>query len=187
MSKLGRPTDYSPELGKRICEALATSTNGLEAVCKPDDLPAPSTVYRWLIRYPDFKEDYVRAREAQTEAMYDEIRQITDAPLVDDNGFPLSGPAAMAEVNKRKLQIDAIKFALTKLQSKRFGERRDVDVNMKVQHQVSAEQFTQLLSAAKSAVVIEANAEEAEYEELPALPSPASDFDTLEDEDDDLG
>jgi hypothetical protein len=173
-AKMGRPTKYTAELADRICSALTTSRRGLEDLCNdPDmDLPPSSTVWAWLARHQDFQEKYLRARECQTEMLYDEMSRIASAPISVEPEY------AMAEMQRRRLAVDIMKFKLVKLQPKRFGERKDVDVNVKVSHAVSPEQFQQLLQAAAGELPPE---QFEDAEEVYALPSGTVDEDDGED------
>ena len=48
----------------RICELLAQG-HSLAAICRRKNLPAPSTIYKWLAESPGFSERYAHAREQQ--------------------------------------------------------------------------------------------------------------------------
>ena len=49
---------------ERICELLAQG-HSLAAICRRKNLPAPSTIYKWLAESPGFSERYAHAREQQ--------------------------------------------------------------------------------------------------------------------------
>lgn len=194
---MARPTDYSIELGDKICLMLSSSKATINTVADSPGMPDRSTIFRWLAKYPEFRDRYVLAREFQTELLFDDMAEISDAPfeevpvldlLGNHVGMKVDAGAAMAEMQRRKLQIDVIKFKLVKLQARRFGDNRNVDLNVKVNHAVSREQFMALLTAAKTAPKIEApEAEYTEFTEELAY-DVAADFETLtEDQDDDLG
>lgn len=162
--QVGRPTDYTKEAAVAFCDALCTSDESVALICKREGMPDRSTIYRWLNKQAEFRDLYMRARELQTEFGYDRMQAIADAPLThngraeddpDDPGKPITGPAAMAEVQRRKLLVDIEKFKLVKLQPKRFGDKSTVDVDVKVNHSVTAEQFQQLLQVAAAAPAIE--------------------------------
>lgn len=175
----GRPTGYTPELADEICGKLATGNVGLERLCDDpaNNFPAASTVWNWLNKHADFMEKYLRAREMQTELEYDNMKEVVTAPMVDGAGYPLNPQAAMAEVQRRKLEVDVMKFRLVKLQPKRFGERRDVDMNIGVKHSLTDDQFAKLLSTAAEAALPEPTddeAEEIDFEELLPAPLPAA-------------
>jgi hypothetical protein len=50
--KIGRPTDYTPEIAREISDRMVDG-NTLRAICKQDDMPDEGTVYRWIARHPD--------------------------------------------------------------------------------------------------------------------------------------
>lgn len=179
---------YDISVGTEFCAQLSLCKAGMESVCADMGL-VPRTVWRWLATNLDFWDMYTKARDFQTELLFDEISRIAYLPLthngeeVENGGLLLEGPMALAEVQRRKLIIDTLKFKLMKLQPKRFGDNRNVDVNVKVKHTVSAEQFNRLLDAAASVPLIEAP----EYEDAEeVVAGAADDFAEIED-DDDLG
>ena len=49
------------ELEERICEMLARGRSMAE-ICRRKDMPAESTVYKWLAEGGAFSERYARAR-----------------------------------------------------------------------------------------------------------------------------
>lgn len=102
---------------------------------------------------------------SQTETFYDDLLEIGDAPLVDDDGNALQGPLAMAEVQRRRVQTDNLKFILAKLQPKRFGDNMNVNMDVKVNHKLSDEQFANLLKTAAAAPQIEQPYEDAQIVE----------------------
>jgi hypothetical protein len=111
--KMGRPTDYTPELAGKICELIASSPDGLTVLCKVrDDLPNESTVYQWLAKYDDFSKSYREAKEAQGLCYSEKVmKTVWD---VDER------PEAIA---KAKLILDASKWHLSKLAPKTFGDK----------------------------------------------------------------
>jgi hypothetical protein len=109
-------TTFSEEVVCRICEAIATSSKGLKALCEArDDLPSWQTVMAWLNRYPDFQEQYARAKQRQMELLAEEILEICDAPAGDT-----------VQVQKARLQVETRKWIMSKLLPKKYGERIDV-------------------------------------------------------------
>jgi hypothetical protein len=126
----GRPSKYSEELANEICELIATSSMGLNHICKKLQI-APSSVYKWLIENPNFSEKYTRAREAQADFMAEEIIEIADDSSqdlagIDDYGNKIENREF---VNRSKLRVDARKWAASKLAPKKYGEKLDVVSN----------------------------------------------------------
>lgn len=133
MAKIGRPSKYSIELADRICKEIASQPFGLQHICDTnEDFPVTSTVYEWLIKYPDFSENYTRAREQQADLLADEIIQIADTP---QEGTKTKSTAAGVEVvigdmiEHRRLQVDARKWKASKLAPKKYGDKVDVTSN----------------------------------------------------------
>nr|DAK42175.1 MAG TPA: terminase small subunit [Caudoviricetes sp.]DAO68865.1 MAG TPA: terminase small subunit [Caudoviricetes sp.] len=117
---VGRPTTYSQETADKICELIARGMS-LRAICASADMPAGGTVHRWLAEHQDFQEQYARAREEQADGFADEIIDIADSVA------PETG-----EVAKAKLQIDARKWKAAKLAPKKYGEKLELDADMRV-------------------------------------------------------
>jgi hypothetical protein len=107
----GRPTDYTAELGARICDETATGSK-LEAICAADEMPCRQTVYRWFSRHPDFAEAYGRARRARALLRVDEIDDIVQK-VVDGDLDP----------NAARVAIDAHKWQAAKEDPRTFGEK----------------------------------------------------------------
>lgn len=114
--KLGRPTDYTKDMADKICEKISGGLS-LRAICAEPGMPARGTVYRWLIENADFQDQYTRAREKQADYFAEEIIEIAD-----------SAEAESAAVSKAKLQIDARKWAASKIAPKKYGDKQEVDV-----------------------------------------------------------
>lgn len=75
---VGRPTDYSCEAADAICGLLAEGYS-LRAICATDGAPDRSTVFRWLVAHPEFRDQYRLARELQADTLADECIEIADA------------------------------------------------------------------------------------------------------------
>jgi hypothetical protein len=129
--KVGRPTAYNEELADQLCLALATTSKGLATVCaKNPKFPNSSTVYRWVVQNEAFRTKYVRAREFQAQALFDELIVLADTPRmgvvtkVNEHGKKSRRYGDM--VDRTRLQIDARKWALSKLLPARFGDRLEL-------------------------------------------------------------
>lgn len=127
---MARPTDYSQEIADRICEAISEGMS-LRELCRSDDMPAKSTVFRWLSIHTEFSDQYARAREEQAEAMADEIVSIVDTAanpvlvdgiplMVDDKPVMYADASAIAHA---RLKMDARKWVASKLKPKKYGDK----------------------------------------------------------------
>jgi hypothetical protein len=126
----GRPSDYNQEIADKICERIACGESA-RSICRDDEMPALSTLFRWLSRNKEFSEQYARAKEEQADALEDELLNIADEvgqPLiVDGAAVMVDGKPMMvvdnAAVQHAKLRVDARKWVASKLKPKKFGDR----------------------------------------------------------------
>ena len=72
--KRGRPSEYCAEIAMTICDRLADGER-LRAICADAEMPDKATVFRWIGRHKDFRDQYAWAREAQADDILDEIRE----------------------------------------------------------------------------------------------------------------
>ena len=109
--KMGRPSDYMPEVASDICALLMTGES-LRSICKRQGMPAMSTVTLWLTKHEEFSAQYARAREVQAEVLAEDILMLADSAVEDG-----------AAVAKARLQVDARKWYASKVAPKRYGDR----------------------------------------------------------------
>lgn len=128
----GRPSTYSEEIAAKICSLIADGQS-LRSICKADNMPASSTVFLWLASHKDFSEQYARARDAQAEALAEEILEISDDGTNDwmerkgEDGESLGWQLNGEHVQRSRLRVDARKWLASKLAPKKYGERLDVE------------------------------------------------------------
>ena len=114
--KIGRPSKYSDEMAENICEKIANGRS-LRSICAEDGMPTTSTVCKWLIENKEFSEQYARARTRQADYFFEEIVEIADSVEADS-----------AAVMKARLQVDARKWAASKIAPKKYGDKTELDV-----------------------------------------------------------
>jgi hypothetical protein len=73
----GRPSSYTEDVAREICERLAAGEL-LVDICEDADMPTIRTVMNWLGRYEEFYFQYASARERQQHLETEEIRKIAD-------------------------------------------------------------------------------------------------------------
>ena len=126
----GRPSDYSEGLAAEICSRLADGRS-LRSICRDDDMPHMSTVFLWLGKYPEFSEQYARARETQADALFDEALDIADTPQLGVK--TVTKPGGVVEktegdmIEHRRLQIETRKWIAGKLRPKKYGDRTQLE------------------------------------------------------------
>ena len=135
--KIGRPTDYTKDMADKICEKIANGRS-LRSICAEDGMPPMKTIYRWLEANEEFRHQYARARDKQADYFAEEIIEIAD-----------SAEAESAAVSKAKLQIDARKWAASKIAPKKYGDKQEIDVkssdgSMRPSVRLNAEEFRKI-------------------------------------------
>lgn len=135
----GRPSSYTEETADVICERIANGES-LKAICEEEGMPDKATVFRWLSANEHFRDKYALAREAQADALFDDILSIADdgrndwmerKDAEDENmGWRENGEA----LRRSQLRIDARKWMAGKLRPKKYGEK--LDIEQKTTHEV---------------------------------------------------
>lgn len=124
-------TKFTQEVFDRICERIADGES-LRAICADEDMPNASTVCRWLAADDggDLCKQYARSREAQADAIFDEILDIADNAAndwmerngEDDVGYRVNGE----HIQRSRLRIDARRWMAGKLKPKVYGDKLDL-------------------------------------------------------------
>jgi hypothetical protein len=128
---MGRTSGYTPEIGEKICEGIA-SGKSLRRVCQEDGMPTTSMVCRWLLseKYEDFREQYARARRIQYERLADELFDIADDGSNDwmtiQRGKEEIEVANHEHINRSRLRVDTRKWFLSKVLPKIYGDKVEV-------------------------------------------------------------
>lgn len=127
---MSKKSGYTPEIGAKICELLATGKS-LRAICRENsDLPTEATVRKWVIADAEFATHYTRARDLGLDCLADEIIEIADT---QEEGVRVeTGREGTKEVREdmlghRRLKVDTRKWYLSKLAPKRYGDRLELD------------------------------------------------------------
>tara|TARA_Y100000310_G_scaffold338542_3_gene428476 strand:- start:20 stop:442 length:423 start_codon:yes stop_codon:yes gene_type:complete len=105
----GRPSDYCEETARKVCEGLESGLS-LRKVCEAPDMPSKTSVFRWLSQHEEFRDQYARAREIGAEVRFDELEE-------------LAATATPESVSVVKLQVDTRKWALSKMQPRKYGDK----------------------------------------------------------------
>lgn len=127
-NKTGRPSDYTEDIAESICLRLAEGES-LRSVCSDDGMPCKQTVLRWISRRPEFRAQYVRAKEEGAEAIAEELFDIADdgandwMEKLDKEGVCIGYQLNGEHVQRSKLRIDTRKWYLSKIMPKKYGDR----------------------------------------------------------------
>jgi hypothetical protein len=77
MAEVGRPTNYTPELGDLICAGIS-SGKSLRKICLEESMPCATSVYEWRRLHEEFTDNYARAREDAADVFAEGIIEIAD-------------------------------------------------------------------------------------------------------------
>jgi len=96
----------------------------LLAICKGEDAPSRSTVYRWAEQHEDFREKLSRARNAQAHYYFERMIEVAHDDkqdiFYDNAGEP---HIDHARIQRHRLIVDTLKFAAAKLLPKSYGDK----------------------------------------------------------------
>jgi hypothetical protein len=124
--KIGRPSKYTPELAKEICERLSDG-EPLRQICRDDHMPAWQKIYEWMVRDEELSGAIARAREQGYDAIAEDLLNIADTPLMGEtetssaNGLTITRQDMLGH---RKLQIETRLKLLAKWNPKKYGDRQ---------------------------------------------------------------
>lgn len=127
----GRPTLYTEELADEICTRLAEG-EGLKTICRSNGMPDAHTVRDWAFdeAHP-FAPRYARARDLQAEHYAELMRTVSAAPVpekTDADGNPRAD-LMRVELERRKQEVDGLKWITSRLAPKRWGDRVTQEVS----------------------------------------------------------
>lgn len=111
MAKMGRPTAYTEKLAQEICMRILEGES-LSKVCKAEDMPARSSVNKWLSENSNFSDNYVRACKIRRENRFEDLDDVVDST---------------EDVQRARLKVDVIKWQLSKEEPKKYGDKMQVD------------------------------------------------------------
>jgi hypothetical protein len=124
---MGRPSTYTEDMATAICAEISAGRS-LRSICNDDDMPEQRTVFRWLAAHASFRQQYAVAREAQADAMLEEILEIADDgksdKYLDGEGNERTDQDVIA---RSRLRVDARKWAMSKMAPKKYGDKLDLN------------------------------------------------------------
>ena len=135
-NKGGRPTKYTPEIARVICEQLSDGIP-LRQICRENaGFPAWRTVYDWMWKDAELATAIAHARDIGYDALAEECLYIADNLHMGKKKVFTSGAnddedsVTVTEedmLGHRKLQIETRLKLLAKFNPKKYGEYRAVE------------------------------------------------------------
>lgn len=112
----------SPEQFEMVCSTLETTTKGLLTICKEMQFNQQAFYNYLKIAGEPARKRYAGAKEDQCDNLAESLEDIADE--CNDKLQHLEDPRlANAIVQLYKVRIDNIKWVLSKLKAKKYGER----------------------------------------------------------------
>lgn len=122
--------DEIDKLFEHICIEIETGRS-LRSILKQDEnMPSSSTFFIWLTESDLKSKRYELATNLRTDALFDEIVEIAynteegETTKVNSKGEIETTTGDM--LGHRRLKIDALKWSLSKLNPKKYGEKLDL-------------------------------------------------------------
>lgn len=124
---LGRPTKRSKKLEEIIFERIIHG-EGIAEICRDDDMPDKSTVFRWLAKDKAFCDRYARVKAISADHMAEEMLDIADNAendwmkrngKEDEDYWQSNGE----HIQRSRLRIDTRKWLMAKLKPKKYGDK----------------------------------------------------------------
>ena len=124
----GRPTKMTPEVQEKILDRIVQGESLVKILKSSDKYPAYSKFCAFLDSNEEFREKYVRAKEAQADFLAEEILEIADDgrndKFVDENG---KTKIDYDNIQRSRLRVDTRKWIASKLKPKKYSERIQQD------------------------------------------------------------
>jgi hypothetical protein len=125
-AKLGKPTKYTPEIARIICEQLSDGIP-LRQICRENKgFPAWRTVYDWMGKDEALSAAIARARDIGYDAIAEECLLIADTVQYGQKQVMTDqGTATTVEdmLGHRKLQIETRLKLLAKFHPSKYGDK----------------------------------------------------------------
>jgi hypothetical protein len=114
--KIGRPSGYSEERAREICERISAGAH-LNKLVEEGIVPSLAAYARWTRDNEAFREAVARAQEDRAELWADQLIEIADTD---------------EDANRARVRIDARWKVIGSLLYRRYGVKQSIDINQNV-------------------------------------------------------
>lgn len=136
---MARPIVWNSEVKNiAITEIISRISDGescraiLDPKLRGDNLPSHRLFIEWLSNDDELRKQYARACELRADAIFDEMFEIADDGSNDYmqklKGDEMADVLNSEHVQRSKLRIDTRKWALSKMNPKKYGDSSKVDL-----------------------------------------------------------
>jgi hypothetical protein len=101
----------------------------LKSILRDDDMPSINTFYDWIESDDKKMNQYARATKIRADFIFEEIIEIADDDSGDRKVNEKTGEEVLDSefVQRSRLKVDARKWAVSKMNPKKYGDKLDVD------------------------------------------------------------
>lgn len=134
-----KPFEFDQAAADAMCELFAMGWSLRRVIEHGNDefpdirFPKMNTFFKWIRDNDDFEKQYARAKQEGTDAMAEELLDISDdgkndwMEIWDKEGKNIVGWKVNGEaVQRSKLRADTRKWLMSKMKPKKYGDKIDV-------------------------------------------------------------
>lgn len=139
---MARPSSYTTERGIEAANFYAEAPGDLrEAFAARDDLPDLTTLYRWELDIPEFRDLLARARRTRAHHLAESLLGIADENMHDTivkrgrDGEEIE-VANHEWINRSRLRVETRKWLAQRLNPDAYGERTQQGGTVEVVHRI---------------------------------------------------
>lgn len=111
----GRPSTYTLELADLFCSRISEG-NSMRKVCKAEDMPDTTTIFKWIREKEDFSLQYARAKDESGDADQDKLDEIAEKVLIGEY-----------DPQSARVAADIIKWSASKKKPKKYGDKQQIE------------------------------------------------------------
>ena len=104
----------------------------LREVLRQPDMPSSRTFFKWLGGDDEKVKQYARGCNERAEMIFDQILTIADATeddvIINEEGNPITNHNV---IQRDRLRVDARKWALSKMNPKKYGDKQAIEMDIK--------------------------------------------------------
>lgn len=117
VNEMKKPVKKTKDLLNKICQHI-TQGKSVRSISKMEGMPTVQAIMKWLNQDEEFFKMYQTARESQGDLFGEKINDIALELL--------SGQRS--DFQNCRVAIDALKWTVSKMSSKRWGDRSQIDI-----------------------------------------------------------
>lgn len=131
--KTGRPARTDPPKRDKVPEILRRIASGqsLREICRDENMPSREAFFEWLDQDKDLRRKYREATRRRADALFDEMFEIADDARNDWLERQTKSGETYEVLNREAvmrsaLRVDLRKWALVRMNPKRYGDKVDL-------------------------------------------------------------